>query len=173
MARPSSKTPQQRLAELDKARETQLRRLAADAASDNPQIAQVREVRESYSKEINGYSRQLVGPQSFENRLEGFRLRLDSIEAEQALVTYQEAQAKNARTYLDEQIAKLGNLLMEGQEVTEDMVNDILDNIPMIEGDIETLTDNFYTAKHRLQEHTNAKKVPAKQAEITAEAAGD
>lgn len=130
MARPTQKTPEQLIAELETRLANARLRTAKAVAVGNPQVAKVQSVLDSVNKEIADYSRKLVGPNSFENRIKGIALRSAWIEAERNEIVASDTLARNVKDYLQHSMASLAVRVSEGQAITDGDVQSILDNVP-------------------------------------------
>lgn len=113
MARKSSKSVADQLAEIENKRQ----RLATQAAleSGNPVLKDVSARLERVSKEIASHSRFFNGVNSFENRREGFQLRLALIQAEEKAIRAKDEALRETRTFLKEERDRMAEQLANGE----------------------------------------------------------
>lgn len=156
MGRKSSKTPAELAAELEtRARNIRLR-AAKEEASTNPHVAALQSVLESTNKEIAEYSRKLVGPNSFENRIRSQELRKVWIEAEKAEVLASDTNARSVKDYLQHSIAELAIMVSENKEVPSGYVANILANVPQ-DANLAALAIQTIEAEKGWRDFTKAK----------------
>lgn len=130
MARPSKKTPEQLVAELETRLANARLRTAKAVAVGNPQVAKVQSVLDSVNKEIADYSRKLVGPNSFENRIKGIALRSAWIEAERNEIVASDALSRSVKDYLQHSMAGLAIRVSNGEAIADTDITEILNNVP-------------------------------------------
>lgn len=130
MARPSKKTPEQLVAELETRLANARLRTAKAVAVGNPQVAKVQSVLDSVNKEIADYSRKLVGPNSFENRIKGIALRSAWIEAERNEIVASDTLARSVKDYLQHSMAGLAVRVSNGETIADTDITEILNNVP-------------------------------------------
>ena len=155
MARRSNKTPTQIRVEIETKLNAAKAREARALAIDNPMIQKVQEVYDSYSADIAAISRQLKGPQSFENRRQGFVLRIREIEAGEALTLAQDGHYRNVRDYLKARLAELAEVVASGESVSQDAINSTMENVPT--ADFPKLYDAFELAQSNRKAFTAAR----------------
>lgn len=134
MARPTSKSPRQIAEEAIAAAERAKVRAAKAEAAQNPRMAEIVNTIEGIDKALNGYSRKLKGPNSFENRLKSAELRTAWIRAEQALVTAQDALDRATKDYYQHSIAGLAVRISAGETITDADMIEIGNNVPQDPG---------------------------------------
>jgi len=160
MARPTNKTPIQIAEELQLKADRARARAAVEMASDNPQIAKIADVLASFNKDIAGFSRKLTGPQSFENRLTGVRLRRNWIEAEQALVNAENTLAHDIKAYLAKEMQIAAGKVASGETLTDEYVQNVINGMPCDEN-VSVLADACHAAEMEWRKHTAEVKVKA------------
>jgi hypothetical protein len=167
MARNSKKSPTEIRLELEARLEAAKLREARVAAQDNPYMSQVQEVYDSYSKDIAALSRSMNGPQSFQNRRDGFRLRLAEIGAGERLALAQDENYRAIREHLKNELSTLAQSIADGGDVTQADIDSILSGIPT--EDFSDLQDAFTIAREARKAFTSSKGGEAK-AELAEEA---
>lgn len=130
MARPTKKTPAELIAELETRLLNTRLKAAKSVAADNPQVSKIQSVLDSYTKEITDYSRKLVGPNSFENRLRGIVFRQAWIEAEQAEIVASDRLARSCKDYLQHSLADMSMRVSNGETIGDEFVDTVLANVP-------------------------------------------
>ena len=126
MARPTTKTPAELLAELDKRRDAILAQAAKAKVSQNPLLARLQNTRDTVAKDINALSRKQTGPNSFENRKLSILLRTAWIEAEEKQVSAQNSMLRAQKDYLDAEMVRLGKL----DTISEEDIENVARNMP-------------------------------------------
>lgn len=126
MARPTTKTPAELLAELDKRRDAILAQAAKAKVAENPLLARLQNTRDTVAKDINALSRKMTGPNSFANRKLSIALRSAWIEAEEKQVAAQDKMLRNQKDFLDAEMIRLGKL----ETVTEEDIENVARNMP-------------------------------------------
>lgn len=167
MARNTTKTPSEIVAEMELKLAAAKAREARELASENPILALVYKDRDSYSKDIAALSRQMNGPQSFANRREGFQLRLAEIDAGERLAKAQDANYRLMRSNLDAIAEVLAVDIAKGKEITQDDYNAALAILPGITDTSEL--QNAYNIAHGLRKHFTEQRAKKDEAEISVE----
>lgn len=124
------KTPAEILAEAKAKLQAAEARVAREAAKDNPQVGQLNDYLESLNKEINSNSRQLNGPNSFENRVRAAQLRTDWINSQKQLIEAQDNILRNQKEAIQTEINALSERIANGEDVSDYDVNTFFNNLP-------------------------------------------
>lgn len=127
MARPSSKTPEQRIAE----HKQRIERIEANAAKDaiylNPELNPIQKLLDSLNKEYQTFRNQTKGRNSFEVRLNVLDLRRKKILADEAFNHASMTNADMARKYLT---GRINQIVQDKTEITPTLVQEIMSSIP-------------------------------------------
>jgi hypothetical protein len=174
MSRYTTKTPTQIVAERTKALEAAKAREAKALASQNPQVASLYSIMDNVRKDIATASRQLVGPQSFANRRQGFELRLAEIAAGEALVTAQDTYDRATLEYYKGAAQTFSNRVAAGEVLTQADVDSVIANQPNATVDLPALQEAFNVAHAASKAFIAAKKAePTVATPATTEAAAN
>lgn len=168
MARPTTKTPAQILAELEAKTQAARIRLAQEGAKANPIMAKMVATRDAIAKDINALSRKLKGPQSFNMRKLGIALRSAWIEAEEAQTIAQDTLLRQRKDFVDASMAVLADRIAKGETVTDSDVTNILASMPN-NPEIVGLILATETASQAFREFTAEKNANQKDSDTVAE----
>ncbi len=170
MGRNTTKTPAQLVSELQNRIAGIQAREAKQLASDNPFVAQLVDTLDSYRKDIAAISRQTNGPQSFANRRQGFELRLVEINAGEELAKAQDADYRAASDYLKAQIQTFSDRVKNGETLTNEDVQTVLNGRPATNPDLPALQEAFNVAHAASKAFIASKKAETPATEVQAEA---
>lgn len=169
----TNKTPAQILEEAKAKLASAEQRVAREAAKDDPRIVQMAEFLDDLNQDINANSRQLNGPNSFENRLTAQRRRALWIATQRDLVEAQDNVLRLQKEAIQAEIDALSESIANGEDPYLN-VEDFLNNLPS--QDMSDLIDAEAEAKEAWKESTpeairkreQAEKKAAKESEASA-----
>lgn len=168
MARPTTKTPAELLAELDKRRDAILAQAAKAKVSQNPLLARLQNTRDTVAKDINALSRKMTGPNSFANRKLSIALRSAWIEAEEKQTIAQDALFRLQKDYLDSEMVRLGKLETVSEEDIENVARNMPtdDNLPALIAECELARIAFrdFTGSKNANDKADTVETPAPNA---------
>jgi len=168
MSRKSNKSPSERRAELEAQLEAARIREARSLAKDNNAIQALQEVYDRVSKQIAAISRQMNGPESFENRRRKFELRLAEIDAGETLAINEDHNLRMQRDYLRKEIDRLADEIANGYDFPDTVVEDILNGVPL-GVNLNPYVADFQNAQDARKEFIAALKQPVRSKSIEAE----
>lgn len=128
-------------------------RVAKEAAKGDPRIASLTEVLDSINGDINANSRQLNGPNSFENRAVTLSNRAVWVRAQANLVQAQDNILRNQKEALQSEIEALSSHIAEGSDSMGMVdVNNFVQNLPT--DNLDDLITAEYDSKRVWKDNT-------------------
>ena len=128
-------------------------RVAKEAAKDDPRIQALTEVLESINGDINANSRQLNGPNSFDNRANTLSDRAVWVRSQAKLVQAQDNILRNQKEALQSEINIYSADIAEGKDGNSmEDVNNFVRNLPT--DNLDDLVQNEFDAKMHWKANT-------------------